>query len=272
MLTGERLKNCSPIMTRTIPITIMAVTLCTLLVCILLVGRPSHADTHSFSDDLSTAKEPPPPPPGKKSQEETAEDAREILTKATIAVRNRLDDPNFRKLHELLKTARGILVFPGLLKGGFFVGGEGGNGVLLARDTQGQWSGPAFFTLGSVSFGLQIGFEEAETIFTIMTERGIDSIVKQNIKLGVDASVAIGPVGIGAEASTTVKLADLYSFSHSQGAFVGVSFEGSYIHPRNDLNQALYGESANAQQIVVERRFDSPLADSLRTALSSAVP
>ncbi len=259
MLSAQRCENYPLIMM----ITIMAV-----IGCILLVGGPSYAGADSFSEEVSNAKQPPPPVEP-KSKQAIAEEAREILTKSTIALRNRVNDPNFQKLHELLKTARGILVFPGLLKGGFFLGGEGGNGVLLARNDQGQWSGPAFFTLGSVSFGLQFGFEEAETIFAIMTERGIDSIVKQNIKLGVDASVAVGPVGVGAEAATTVKLADIYSFSSSQGAFVGVSFEGAYIHPRDDLNQAIYGEEASAQQIVIERRFDTPLADSLRAAASS---
>ncbi len=265
MLTGTRLKSDSSITTLLIIIAILMIS-----PGILLAGDASQAGGVSFSDELSTVREPPPQI--EKSKKTIDEESRELLTRATIATRNRLSDPHFQKLHELLKTAKGVLIFPGLLKGGFFLGGEGGNGVLLVRDEQGQWSGPAFFTLGSVSFGLQFGFEEAETLFAIMTDRGIDSIVRQNVKLGVDASVAVGPVGIGAEAATTIKLADLYSFSHAQGAFVGVSFEGAYIHSRKDMNHSIYGEDASAQQIVIERRFDSPLADPLRAALSSQTP
>jgi len=55
-----------------------------------------------------------------------------------------------------------VLIYPQVLKGGFIFGGSGGTGVLLRREGKtGEWSYPAFYTMGSVSFGLQFGGESA---------------------------------------------------------------------------------------------------------------
>ena len=60
-------------------------------------------------------------------------------------------------LNELLPRAKAVIVVPRLFKGGFIIGGEAGNGVLLARLADGSWSNPAFDELAAASIGLQIG-------------------------------------------------------------------------------------------------------------------
>ncbi len=179
-----------------------------------------------------------------------------------------LSDPDYHKLQSLLKEARGVLIFPSLLKASFFFGAEGGSGVLLARDEAGEWSYPAFFTMGSVSFGLQWGGQDSEVIFVIMSDRGLRSVIEDEVKLGADASVAVGPVGIGAEAATTAKLADMYSFSRARGVFAGVSFEGAVIHERYSFNRQFYGTEVTASEIVIRRKFSNPAADKLRDILA----
>lgn len=195
-------------------------------------------------------------------------DAKELVIKSEITLGNLLNNPDYHTLQALMNDAKGVLIFPSLLKAGFFFGAEGGSGILLARNSDGSWGYPAFFTMGAISFGLQFGGQDSETILAIMTDRGIESIIDQEVKLGVDVSVAVGPVGIGAEAATTAQLADIYSFSRARGVYAGASFEGAVIHGREDLNEEFYGSRVSATEIVVQKKYSSAEADKLRALLA----
>jgi len=140
--------------------------------------------------------------------------------------------------------------------------------VLMVRGKDGSWSNPSFVTMGAGSIGLQIGVQSAEVLFMIMTDRGLQSVMQDEFKVGADASVAVGPIGAGVEASTTANLrADIYSFSRTQGLFGGVSFEGSLLKPRPSWNESYYGRPASPRQIVIDRTVSNPGADQLRRAL-----
>ena len=166
----------------------------------------------------------------------------ELIYKSEKSLKRFLSDQSYSRLHNLIKDAQAIIIFPNMLKGGFFLGIEGGNGVLIIKENQ-EWTSPLFFTMGSVSFGFQIGVTDAEVLLTIMTKRGLQTILDHRVKLGADVSVSAGPVGFGAEVATTIKLADIYSFSRGRGLYAGISVEGSYIHPNEDLNQQYYGKN-----------------------------
>jgi lipid-binding SYLF domain-containing protein len=198
-----------------------------------------------------------------------ASEAEELADKARLTAEKMLSHPDFTSLRNWMSRAKGVLIVPSLLKASFFIGGEGGNGVLLARDANGNWSYPAFYSIGSASLGFQAGFQDAEVMFVIMTDRGLDAVISNQVKLGADASIAIGPKGAGVEGATTTALtADIYSFSITRGLFGGVSFEGSLVYKRDDLNQAYYRTPAGPRAIVLERRFSNPHAEPLRAALT----
>ena len=147
------------------------------------------------------------------------EDAQGIVDKARVAFGEFLRDDKYSWMRDHLKDAKGVLIYPQVLKAGYILGGSGGTGVLLSRDGKtGEWSNPAFYTMGSVSFGLQIGGESAEVVLLVMSQKGMDSLLTSNFKLGGDASVALGPVGGGAKADITT---DFSSFSKSKGLYAG---------------------------------------------------
>ncbi len=198
-------------------------------------------------------------------------DEQGLVDKAKLTVENFRRDPELRgNVNSLLARAKGVLVVPSLLKGGFIIGVEGGSGVLLTRNGGGDWSYPAFYTVGSGSIGLQIGAQDAEVLFIIMTDNGLEQVVKNQFKMGADAGVAIGPKGVGVEAATTLNLnADIYSYAKTRGAFAGVSFEGSVVQKRDDWNTRYYGRTTNAREIVIERTQSNPGADGLRQALAT---
>lgn len=173
-------------------------------------------------------------------------------------------------MRSLMKRAKAVVIFPAILKGAFFVGAEGGSGVLLAKGKNGQWSYPAFYTMGGASFGLQIGGQSSEVVLLIMTSKGINSVIDNKVKLGGDVSVAVGPIGLGAEASTTTNLrADIYSFSQNAGAYIGASVEGSVIQGRQSWNESYYkSENATPKAIVLEGKYINVHAEPLRKALA----
>jgi SH3 domain-containing YSC84-like protein 1 len=146
---------------------------------------------------------------------------------------------------ELLDTAEAIAVFPGVIKAAFLVGGRGGQGV-ISRRVKGGWSAPAFFNLGGGSFGPQIGAQKTDYILLIMNESGLNGLLKDKFELGGEASIAAGPVGREAAASTNPRLdAGILSYSRSKGAFIGAALKGAVITPDNNLNEAIYGKKAD---------------------------
>ena len=196
-------------------------------------------------------------------------DTQQLVTKAQWSLNEMLADPDFASLARTLPEARAVMIFPSILKAAFIFGAEGGNGVLLARGAAGDWSYPAFYTLGAASFGLQIGGEEQEVVLLIMNDAALDAIMRSEVKLGADLSVAAGPVGVGIEGSTTTAVGgDIVAYSRSQGLFAGLSVEGAVIHEREGYAQEYYGTSASVSQIVIDRAVSNGGADSLRSTLA----
>jgi lipid-binding SYLF domain-containing protein len=192
----------------------------------------------------------------------------QIVDDASTAFGNLVADPNLSWFRDNLKNAKGVMIVPQLVKGGFFLGGSGGSGVVLAQEGSSDgWSDPAFYTIGSVSFGLQFGGEVSEVAFLVMTEKGMDSMLETSFKLGGDVSIAAGPVGAGARAAT----ADILAFSRSKGLFGGISLEGSIIGPQNEWNSAYY-DTPGVQpiDILINDKVSNPGADALRQAVAKA--
>ncbi len=196
-----------------------------------------------------------------------AEDARKLVAKAEQTIEDFRADPNMTWFRDHLPEAKAVLVVPVMIRGGFIFGGSGGHGALLWRDaTTGVWSYPAFYFMGSVSFGLQIGIEAAEVVLMIMTTRGRDAFLSSEFKLGADISIAAGPVGAGAKAATT----DVVAFSRDKGLFGGLTIEGAVIEPRDQWNKAYYEKAIDPTDILVRQSVANPGADPLREAIARA--
>lgn len=145
----------------------------------------------------------------------------------------------------LLKDAKAIAVFPRVIKAAFGIGGSGGNGIITRRTPQG-WSAPAVFNIGGGSFGLQIGASSTDYIMLFMTDDSLKSLLQDRFEIGAEASVAAGPVGRTAKASTDAQLkAGILSYSRSKGLFAGLSLSGAVVYPDNDANLAIYNMKAN---------------------------
>jgi lipid-binding SYLF domain-containing protein len=190
--------------------------------------------------------------------------SQELVAKGTAVFKSFMKDPNMEWFRNNVHRARGVFIVPQMLRGGFIIGGSGGSGMLVARDNKtNEWSYPAFYTMGSVSFGLQIGADASEIILMIMTEKGINAMLTTEFKLGGDVSVAAGPIGGSAKAQT----ADILAFGRSKGLFGGISIEGAVVAPRYDWNDNYYKGPASPVDILIKRTVKNPQADELRAIL-----
>jgi len=151
------------------------------------------------------------------------------------------------------------------------VGGKYGEGVLCARRPDGTYSPPSFYTVAGGSYGFQVGVESIDLVLVIMSDRGLQSLLKSKVKLGADVGVAAGPVGRRAAAATDVLLkAEIYSYSRSKGLFAGLSLEGATMFVNDDANRAFYGKELSANRILYKGVPGSvpPVAKDLITNLN----
>lgn len=169
-----------------------------------------------------------------------------------------MNAPDSQIPQTILDDAECVAVFPDVIKAGFIVGGRGGRGVASCR-VGNTWSAPLYMHLGGGSVGLQIGAQSTDFVLLFMNRDGIDSLLKDKVTLGADASVAAGPVGRQAGADTDLKLnAKILSYSRSKGAFAGLELKGVVIEVDKSDNRDIYGEDFNSRAILVENKVNAP--------------
>jgi lipid-binding SYLF domain-containing protein len=201
-----------------------------------------------------------------------AENAQQLVDKAKLTLDKFVADKEMGPpLKALLKKARGVLIYPQVLRGAFVFGVSGGSGTFVAYDaTAKKWGGPAFYTIGETSFGAQAGGDASEVVLVALTERGMTALLATSAKLGADAGMAVGPVGAGAEAATANLSVDIISYSRTKGLYAGVSLEGAVVATRGALNKAYYGKDVSPTDIVVKRTVSNQKAAGLLSAVEKA--
>ncbi|MDE2516729.1 MAG: lipid-binding SYLF domain-containing protein [Rhodospirillales bacterium] len=203
-------------------------------------------------------------------------DEQNVVDRSTLALQDMMTQNVSQDPRIMLGRAKAVMICPRIFKAGFFIGGSGGNCVLLGRDTHGGWSYPAFYAMGSGSFGLQIGVQDSSFVMMILTEKGLNAVLNNSVKLGADASVALATIGGGVQGSTTTAVgADIVAFSQTRGIYGGISLEGSVMSARPNWDQAYYNQPIDTRQIVVSMQGSNPGAEPLRSLLmryGSAAP
>jgi lipid-binding SYLF domain-containing protein len=173
----------------------------------------------------------------------------------------------------LLERAYAIAVIPDMTKIAFFAGGRRGHGVLVVRDKDGRFTSPTFITMTGGSFGWQWGVQSTDIMLVFTTRKGVEHITGGKFTLGADASVAAGPVGRQASASTDMSFkAEVYSYSRSRGVFAGLSVDGTALTIDDDANDVFYGKTdIQASDIISGKvRSDDDSARRFMTAINSS--
>lgn len=176
--------------------------------------------------------------------------AEEKLLDASNAFKNMLRDSNSIPL-KVFSKAQAIAIFPGTIEISMFLGGKTGNGVMVVRKSDGTWSYPFFVHLGGAGFGLQLGVEKKDVLMVFQTKDSVKKMMDNKMTLGVDASVAVGPASESVGKGTEVNFAaEIYTYTKTEGLFVGFSLDGSVLNHDYDQNIELYGNNIMPEQIV----------------------
>ena len=167
-----------------------------------------------------------------------------------------MNSPDQEIPSELISQAKAILIFPTLIKAGFLIGGRYGEGVASMRAKKnGAFGPPTFLTQTGLSFGFQVGAEAVDLVLLVMTKRGLESLLKDELTLGVDAAVSAGPIGRHAEAAIDIGMqGEIYSYSRGKGAFAGVSLKGAVISNDIKANHAYYGQFLKAKDVLIRNK------------------
>jgi lipid-binding SYLF domain-containing protein len=207
---------------------------------------------------------------------DSGEKIKDRVKESGNVMREILNTPDKGIPDEILEKAKCVVVIPSVKKGALGVGGEYGRGVMTCRsgaDFTGRWSPPIMMALAGGSFGFQIGGQATDFVIVVMNDSGARAMLHNKLKLGADASVAAGPVGRAADASTNESLkAEMLSYSRSRGVFAGVSLSGATLHPDNEANTDLYGEKVTPDQIISGKVTMPEEARPLIESLSQATP
>lgn len=156
----------------------------------------------------------------------------------------------------LLKKCQGVVIIR-QYKAGFIFGAKVGKGVALKKDKKtGKWSAPSFVTSAEGSVGLQVGLQAVDAILLIMNKSGVESLLKVKFKLGIDASIAAGPVGRDVDAKVGPDTAFLV-YARAKGLYGGLSLEGGIITQDNGANERFYDKEVTVKEIF-ENEVDVP--------------
>jgi lipid-binding SYLF domain-containing protein len=179
-----------------------------------------------------------------------AETAAQRAESAATVLNEIMSAPDKGIPEEVLGSAKCVAVVPSLLKGGFIFGGAHGRGMATCKTDSG-WSAPAPLSITGGSFGFQIGIQGVDLVMMVMNDRGMQALLSNQFKLGVDASAAAGPVGRHAEGSTDWKLrAEVLTYSRARGLFAGVTVNGAVIHQDENATREIYGRMVPFRSIL----------------------
>jgi lipid-binding SYLF domain-containing protein len=209
---------------------------------------------------------------------DTGEKEKERITQSANVVKDIFNAPDKGIPLSVLDGTKCVIVIPDLKKAAFIIGGDYGRGLMTCRtgnDFKGPWSAPIMMASGGGDIGLQLGVEGTDVVILVLNDDGARSLMKSKVQLGAEASVAAGPVGRTAEASTNARMqAQMLSYSRSRGVFAGVSVSGMTLRVDGDANKNLYGEKVAPEQIlkgdVTMPEQAKPLIEALKRATEKA--
>lgn len=190
------------------------------------------------------------------SASETREDRAEALDRLSDSARvleELLNTPENEVPEWVVSKAQCIMVVPSMVKGGFIVGGRHGRGAATCRQG-GRWSAPQMVTITGGSWGAQIGAAAVDLVLVFTGNKGAQDLLNNNVQIAGDVTVAAGPFGRTAQASTDLSIkAQILAYSRARGLFAGAELGGASVRSDDDSNRALYGRVTQSRDVLSGR-------------------
>lgn len=193
-------------------------------------------------------------------------DQQVLVNQSATTLANFMRDPEMKWLQQNFGRAKAVIIAPEIVKAGFIIGGSGGRAIVVAKAGS-KWVGPSFYTMATASVGFQAGVAVSEMVTLVMTDKGLNSLLAANFKMGGDASVAAGPVGAGAKSDVA---ADLITFTRAKGVYGGLNLDGTLVNLSDEWNKAYYGKTVLPPDILIKANVSNKGADALLAEVTKA--
>lgn len=188
--------------------------------------------------------------------------AQNLVNGSAHAVHELSSNSDFTKL---LKQAKGVFIVPTFGKGALIVGGSGGSGALVVH-SKGQWTDPAFFTIGSISIGAQAGGKAGPLVMFLMTDKAVSSFT-QNNNFSLNGNANLTVVNWSPNGQGSVGKGDVVVWSGTSGLFAGLSVSGSDIVADTKEDQAYYKNSTVGTKQIIDQHVTNARASKLLSEL-----
>lgn len=197
-----------------------------------------------------------------------ADDPPKLVDRARLVVEEMRRDGSIDAT-DLLRRAKAVMIVPELSRGGIVIGAQGGGGLLLVKQPNGGWSAPAFYSIGGPTLGLQVGLQTAKVVFFVMSDAALQRWLRGDFKFGTQDGMAVFIEGSQGPTGKTSQGADVIAWIRANGAYAGITAEGTSISFNEDENRSYYGKILTPEEIVIRGIVTSPDADALRRALAT---
>jgi SH3 domain-containing YSC84-like protein 1 len=225
------------------------------LLCTLAISGP-------YAPRARAQNSAEPEDPAVTHQAAAAATAQRLVDGAVEAVERMKQD---QRIAPLLEQAKGVLIVPRYREGAAIIGGHGGVGVLLAR-RKNAWTDPAFYRVGGISVGLQVGGASGPVVMLLMSDKAVvkfrDSL--SSWSLGGKAGLTIAD--FSHQNDHPMNSLDVIVWSGVRGLFGGVAFSATDVTPDTSADHAYYHSPVAPLQILVGA-VTNPNAQPLRDAL-----
>jgi lipid-binding SYLF domain-containing protein len=169
-----------------------------------------------------------------------------------------------------------VIIFPGVKKVAIFPGSSHGSGALVCRKgakMDGTWGAPAMYALDMTSLDLQVGSAETDFALVIVSQKGVDQVLKGKTKLGSNVAAGTGPTGARAASYYNVeRKTDILIYARLKGPSAGVSLARASMNNDEGANRAIYGNDKGAKDIVQGNQTVILAAKPLVVVLDKASP
>lgn len=186
-----------------------------------------------------------------EEKEENKREATELVREASATLEKMKKDEGVKKL---LSESKGLFIVPDYGRAALGVGAGGGEGILIARRDAQSWSDPAFYDVGGISVGAQLGGEGGEIAMILMSDEALKSFKNENsFSLSAGAGLTIVDYSALAQASLGKEVGNVVFWSDTKGAFAGVSLSATDISWNKEENLAYYGKTIKPEDALTRQ-------------------
>lgn len=194
------------------------------------------------------------------------ETATKHVNDAVAVAQRMLQEP---RMKELLQQAKGVFVVPTYGRAAIGVGASGGAGVLLIKRADGAWSDPAFYNIGGISAGAQIGAETGAIALVLNNEKAVNKFMQKNA-FSMSAAAGLTIINWSKIAQGSLGDGDVVAWAGTKGLYGSlVSVGVSDIRYNQKLTNAYYHQTVSVADALAGKH-PNPHADALKQTLASA--